>query len=240
MKRQAKDYIVFPLDLPDYEQAMPYVEKLSPHVGLFKVGLELFVSQGPSVIRSIKNAGPAEVFLDLKLHDIPATMKRAFMAASRHGVRFVTAHCDAGDRALREISNISDGQTQILAVTVLTSMDQQALLNIGYAPRYANDISSLVLLRAQMAKHAGCHGIVCSGKEIGQMRRALGPDFVMVTPGIRPSWAVVGNDDQKRIVTPAQAVEAGADYIVIGRPIRDAKDPADAAKRVAEEIARFI
>jgi len=237
MKREPRQYIVFPLDLPDYEQAMVYVDKLSSHVGLFKVGLELFISHGPSVVRGIKDAGPAEVFLDLKLHDIPATMGRAFLAASRHGVKFVTVHCDAGERGLKEVSRVCGEQTKVLAVTVLTSMDTQALLDAGYDPYYANDISDLVLLRARMAKRAGCHGIVCSGRETKALREALGPDLIMVTPGIRPSWSVVGNDDQKRIVTPAEAVRAGADYIVIGRPIRDAKEPADAAKRVAEEIA---
>lgn len=240
MTRDPKNYIIFPLDLPDYDQAMRYVEELSSHVGLFKVGLELFIGQGPVILNAIKNAGPAQIFLDLKLHDIPATVKRAFSAARNHNVRFVTIHCDAGEAALKQASLISSDQTQILAVTVLTSMDSTALQSLGYAPEYAKDISKLVLLRAQLAKNAGCHGVICSGKEISILRSTLGPDFIIVTPGIRPSWSVVGNDDQKRIVTPAEAVKSGADYVVIGRPIRDASSPADAAKKVAEEIANVI
>ncbi|MDY6970169.1 MAG: orotidine 5'-phosphate decarboxylase / HUMPS family protein, partial [Spirochaetota bacterium] len=127
--------------------------------------------------------------------------------------------------------------TKILAVTVLTSLNPQGLSRLGYAEEYANDIARLVLLRARMAREAGCHGIVCSGHEVAMIRKELGDDLIVVTPGIRPAWSVVGEDDQKRIVTPGTAVASGADYIVIGRPIRDAKDPVEAAKRVEEEVA---
>ena len=240
MQREPKDYIIFPLDVPDYDQAMVYVDKLSEHIGLFKVGLELFASQGPAIINAIRDAGPAEVFLDLKLHDIPATVRRAFSVACNYGVRFVTIHCDAGQRALEMATEASTGNTQILAVTVLTSMGPDSLLALGYDPQYARDIQRLVLLRAQLAKRAGCHGIVCSGEEVSSLRSVLGPDLVMVTPGIRPSWSVVGEDDQRRIVTPAEAIKSGADYIVIGRPIRDAASPQDAAKKVTEEIAKAL
>ncbi len=240
MARDPKDYIIFPLDVSDYDRAMAYVDKLSEYVGLFKVGLELFVSHGPTILKSIGDAGPARVFLDLKLHDIPATVQRAFSATSRYGVRFVTIHCDAGEEALRMATTVSDGNTQILAVTVLTSMDTDSLLALGYDPQYAKDISGLVLKRAQLAKKAGCHGIVCSGREVSHLRTTLGPDLIMVTPGIRPSWSVIGRDDQKRIVTPSEAVTLGADYIVIGRPIRDAPSPRDAAKKVADEIGSAL
>jgi orotidine-5'-phosphate decarboxylase len=238
--KQPKDYIVFPLDLPDYDKAMSYVERLKDHVGLFKVGLELFISQGPDILKSIRDAGGAGIFLDLKLHDIPATVQRAFMAASVHGPEFVTVHCDEGEEILRSVAENNPAGTKILAITVLTSLDQEKLRALGYREEYANDISALVLQKARIAKAAGCHGVVCSGLEVAMIKREIGPDLIAVTPGIRPAWSVVDRDDQKRIVTPADAIRSGSDYVVIGRPIRDAKDPADAAKRVGEEIAAAI
>lgn len=234
--KQPKDYIVFPLDLPTYDQAMSYVDRLNNQVGLFKVGLELFISQGPHILKSIRDTAGAGIFLDLKLHDIPATVKRAFMAASKYRPRFVTIHCDEGEELLRSVAEDNPGDTKILAVTVLTSLDQKKLKALGYDDKFTDDLSALVLLKARMAKAAGCHGVVCSGLEVAIIKRELGPEFLAVTPGIRPAWSVVNQDDQKRIVTPADAVKNGADYVVIGRPIRDAKDPADAAMRVAEEI----
>ena len=238
--REPKDYIIFPLDLPDYDQAMHYVDLLKDHIGLFKVGLELFISQGPHILKSIREAGGAGIFLDLKLHDIPTTVQRAFMAASVHGPEFVTVHCDEGGDILRSVAENNPGGTRILAITVLTSLNQDNLSQLGYREEYTSDLSRLVLLKARMAKEAGCHGIVCSGHEVAMVKKELGNDLVAVTPGIRPEWSLVGQDDQKRIVTPKVAVERGADYIVIGRPIRDAKDPADAAKRVADEIEAAI
>jgi len=235
MKRP-KDYIVFPLDLPSGRQAMNYVDALGDHVGLFKVGLELFIAQGPEILKSIADSTDAGIFLDLKLHDIPATVKRAFMAASLYRPRFVTVHCDEGDDILRGVAEENPGHTKILAITVLTSLNQEKLKELGYAEEYGNNVSALVLLRARMAKAAGCHGVVCSGLEVAEVRKEIGPDMIAVTPGIRPAWSVVDKDDQKRIVTPADAIKNGSDYVVIGRPIRDAKDPQDAAKRVADEI----
>lgn len=234
--KQPKDYIIFPLDVPSYDQAMSYVDRLKDRVGLFKVGLELFISQGPRVIQSILDAGGAGIFLDLKLHDIPATVKRAFMAASLHRPRFVTIHCDEGEELLRSVAEDNPGDTKILAVTVLTSLDQKKLKELGYDDKFVQDLSALVLLKARMAKAAGCHGVVCSGLEVASIKRELGPEFLAVTPGIRPAWSVVNKDDQKRIVTPSDAVKNGADYVVIGRPIRDARDPAEAALKIAEEI----
>jgi len=238
--RAAKDYIVFSLDVPTYEDAMGYVDQLKDHVGLFKVGLELFISEGPPILTSIREAGGAGIFLDLKLHDIPATVQRAFMAASRYRPHFVTVHCDEGGESLKQVAKTNPGGTKILAVTVLTSLDQTKLRGMGFDGEYASNISALVLLRARLAKEAGCHGVVCSGLEVAGIKEELGPDFVTVTPGIRPMWSVVDRDDQKRIVTPADAVQRGADYVVIGRPIRDAPNPRDAAKRVADEIDQAL
>ena len=235
-----KEFIIFPLDLPDFDQAMHYVKILKDSVGLFKVGLELFISQGPEILKSIRELGGAGIFLDLKLHDIPATMTRAFLAASRHKPEFVTVHCDEGQETLKSVAENNPGQTRILGVTVLTSLNQDNLSQMGFKDEYSNDLSKLVLLRAKIAKEAGCHGIVCSGHEVAMIKKELGPDLIAVTPGIRPAWSIVGQDDQKRIVTPKIAVQRGADYIVIGRPIRDAQDPADAARRVADEIAEAL
>jgi len=235
-----KDYIIFPLDLPDYDQALSYVETLDDHVGLFKVGLELFIAQGPDILNAIRNRTEAGIFLDLKLHDIPATVQRAFMAASLHRPEFVTVHCDEGDEILRGVAEENPGSTKILAITVLTSLNREKLKRLGYAQEYVDDVSGLVLLKARMAKEAGCQGVVCSGLEVAAVKREIGPEMVAVTPGIRPAWTVVDKDDQKRIVTPADAVRNGSDYVVIGRPIRDAKDPKEAAKRVAEEIASAL
>jgi len=235
-----KDYIIFPLDVPSYDQAMPYVETLEGHVGLFKVGLELFIAEGPEILNGIRNRTDAGIFLDLKLHDIPATVKRAFVAASIHRPRFVTVHCDEGRGILKEVAEENPGNTQILAITVLTSLNQEKLKESGYGREYAEDISALVLLRARMAKEAGCHGVVCSGLEAARIRQEIGPSMIIVTPGIRPAWSVVDQDDQKRIVTPADAVRNGSDYVVIGRPIRDAESPGDAARRVADEIASAL
>ena len=232
-----KDYIIFPLDVPSYDEAISYVEALKDNVGLFKVGLELFIAQGPEILKAIRNTTDAGIFLDLKLHDIPATVKRAFMAASLYQPQFVTVHCDEGGEILRSIAEENPGNSKILAITVLTSLNQEKLKSLGYAREYADNVSELVLLKARMAKAAGCHGVVCSGLEVEAVRNEIGPDMVAVTPGIRPAWTVVDQDDQKRIVTPADAIRNGSDYLVIGRPIRDAKDPQDAAKRVADEIA---
>ena len=235
--RSPEDYIVFPLDVPSRDAALSLVDALDGHVGLFKVGLELFIAQGPGLLEEIRQRTGAGIFLDLKLHDIPATVKQAFLGASAHGPRFVTVHCDEGNGIFKDVAENNPGDTHMLGVTVLTSLNQEKLIESGYASRYTEDVLELVLLRARMAKAAGCHGVVCSGLEAEKVREAIGPDMVIVTPGIRPAWCVVDRDDQKRIVTPADAIRNGSDYVVVGRPIRDAASPRDAAKRVADEIA---
>ena len=234
--KKPKDYIVFPLDFSDHREALSYVELLKDHVGIFKVGLELFIAHGPEILKEIHNVTEAGIFLDLKLHDIPATVKRAFMAASAHQPQFVTVHCDEGKEVLRDVAENNQANTKILAITVLTSLDQDKLEALGYHRQYVEDISALVLLRARMALEAGCHGIVCSGHEVSMVKREVSRNLIAVTPGIRPAWSMVDKDDQKRVVTPAQAIRAGADYIVIGRPIRDAADPRKAAVMTAGEI----
>lgn len=233
--KTGKDYIIFPLDVSTYDEAMKYVTLLKDSVGLFKVGLELFASQGPAVLVGIREMTNAKVFLDLKLHDIPETMRRAFLAATQYGPEFVSVHCDQGDGFLKDVAENNPGKTKILAITLLTSLTGKNLARLGFVDEYVRDLSKLVLLRARIAKEAGCHGIVCSGHEVALIKQEMS-DIIALTPGIRPGWSVVNRDDQQRIVTPAQAVKNGADYIVVGRPIRDAEDPRGAAKRVAEEI----
>ena len=238
MKR-GKEYLIFPLDVSSREEALHYVKILKDEVGLFKVGLELFVSAGPEILGSIREITGAGIFLDLKLHDIPATMTRAFLSASGYGPQFVTVHCDAGEGFLREVAEQNPGRTKILGITLLTSLNSRHLARLGFQENYVKDLLKVVLLRAEIAKEAGCHGIVCSGQEVAAVKSKM-PELIAVTPGIRPAWSVVGKDDQKRIVTPADAVRAGADYIVVGRPIRDASSPAEAARRVAEEIESVL
>lgn len=238
--KTGKDYIIFPLDVSSYGEAMRYVEFLSGNVGLFKVGLELFISQGPEILKGIRERTDAGIFLDLKLHDIPATVQRAFLAACQYRPHFVTVHCDEGGQILRGVAENNPADTKILGVTLLTSLNQEKLKTLGYEEKYGRDLGALVLLRARIARDAGCHGIVCSGHEVAAVKKELGHDLIAVTPGIRPAWSVVNQDDQKRIVTPSNAVKNGADYIVVGRPIRDAKDPAGAAKRVADEIQSVL
>lgn len=235
-----KDYIIFPLDLPDYEQALSAVDRLRDHVGLFKVGLELFIAEGPKILEAIRSRGGAGIFLDLKLNDIPATVKRALSAAARYQPRFVTIHAEAMDPILKQIPDNVLGSTRILAVTVLTSHSREKLLRFGCDPALADDIPALVLMRAKAAREAGCHGVVCSGQEVSGIKEAFGPAFIAVTPGIRPAWSMVPGDDQKRIVTAAEAIRLGADHIVVGRPIRDAADPAEAADKLADEIASAL
>lgn len=236
--KSPKDRIIFPLDLPSEAEAKRYIRLLADAVGLFKVGLELFVRSGPEIVRFIHSAGPAGVFLDLKLHDIPETVSRAMAGIAALDVRLATVHCGESPRMLEAAVAAGRGRVGVLGVTVLTSVSAADLSAAGFGEAFAGDVSRLVLRRAQMAKNAGCAGVVCSGLEVRAIKEVFGREFLAVTPGIRPSWAAA-QDDQKRVTTPAQAVAAGADYLVIGRPIRDAADPREAAFRTAAEIAEI-
>lgn len=235
-----KDTIVFPLDVPDRKEALRLARDLRDRVGLFKIGLELFVAEGPAVVTAVRDIAGDRIFLDLKLHDIPVTVQRAFLAACRTAPRFVTVHCDEGVGSLQAVAGNNPGNTRILAITVLTSLAPTDLPNLGYREAFSRDLGALARLKARLAKEAGCHGVVCSGHEAAGIRAELGPDFLLVTPGIRPQWSLVDKDDQKRVMTPERAIRNGADYLVIGRPIRDAGDPVEAAQRVEEEIASVL
>ena len=235
MTKKAKDYIIFPLDVPSINEAEKYIGLLAEDVGMFKVGLELFISAGPDLVRRIHGQSSAGVFLDLKLHDIPATVSRAMAAVADLKVILATVHCGETPAMLEAAVVGSRKQVGVLAVTILTSVSDKDLEAAGFRRELYTDLPGLVLQRAAMARNCGCAGVVCSGREVAAIKQSLGKDFLVVTPGIRPRWAAAG-DDQKRVVTPAMAVQNGSDYLVIGRPIRDAKEPKEAARRIAEEI----
>jgi orotidine-5'-phosphate decarboxylase len=217
-------------DIP-LEDARALYRKVEPYVGVVKVGLSLFVEHGPKAVEAFKGAS---VFLDLKLHDIPNTVELAAKRAAALGVKYLTVHASGG-RAMLEAARRGAGEgVTILAVTVLTSLDEPALreLGIGEAPR------SHAERLAKLAKDCGIGGIVCSASEVAQVREAVGPKMVLCTPGIRPAGAAKG--DQARVETPGAAVKAGADLLVVGRPIYEAADPVAAAKAICDDVASCV
>jgi orotidine-5'-phosphate decarboxylase len=228
--------IVFPLDYPNLDAARTGAERVLGEVGVLKVGLELFVKEGPPALALAANTG-LELFADLKLHDIPETVDRAIAAVASSGARFVTVHAAGGAamlaRAVERAAKESD-RLVVLAVTMLTSLDASDLVATGVAERPAEHVLRL----AKLAWSVGVRGFVCSPAEAAPLRTALGAEAVLVTPGVRPRGADAG--DQKRIATPEEAIAQGADYIVVGRPIRDATDPAAAARAIAAEVARGL
>lgn len=234
--KPAKDRIIFPLDVATVDEAKKYVALLAENVGLFKLGLELFIQAGPEIIGFIHSQTQARVFLDLKLHDIPATVGRAMARIADLGVAFATVHVGETRRMLAAAIEGCGGRVAILGVTVLTSVSAEDLKAAGFRRDFYSDMLLTVMERATIAHAAGCAGVICSGLEVRRIKDKIGQDFVAVTPGIRPAWAVKAEEDQRRITTPEEAVSAGADYLVIGRPIRDAKDPVKAAVRIAAEI----
>ena len=234
--RPGKDRIIFPLDVATIDEAKNYIELLATNVGLFKVGLELFIRSGPEIVEYIHKQSAARVFLDLKLHDIPATVSRAMARIADLGVAFATVHVGESQRMLAAAVEGSRGTVSVLGVTVLTSVCAADLNAAGYRQDFSDGMLPAVMQRAQIAHSAGCAGVICSGLEAARIKKEFGKSFLAVTPGIRPAWTVTEKEDQQRITTPAQAVSAGADYLVIGRPIRDAEDPGRAAARIAAEI----
>jgi orotidine-5'-phosphate decarboxylase len=234
---QPKDRLIFPLDVPNKAEAERYISLLKGEVGLFKVGLELFVAEGPAFLQFLANTARVDYFLDLKFHDIPATIRGA-AARMMKGAKLATVHVDQGRKTLKASAEALKNGVKVLGVTVLTHLGPDDLEAMGIAPEYARNPTKLVLLRAKLAKEAGCDGVVCAGAEAKAVKAAFGPDFLVVCPAIRPAWAAVPGDDQSRVTTPYEAIQAGADYIVVGRPIRLAAAPVAAARLVVEEIAR--
>ena len=239
-KKEARDYLIFALDVPNLDEARRYIRLLSGRVGLFKVGLELFVREGRRVIDEILDAGEAGVFLDLKLHDIPATVGRAMKNIVGLGVQLTTVHCAGQKEMLQAAADGAAGRLAVLGVTVLTSISPEDVRAAGFADVYVRDISLLVAQRAAMAAECGLNGVVCSPRETAVVKQRLGPNFLAVTPGVRMPGPSAGQDDQRRVMTPVEAVRNGADYIVVGRPIRDAEDPPAAADQICREIATVL
>ncbi len=228
---RARSRLIVALDVPDRAAALALAARLAGHVGMLKIGLELFVAEGPTIVREVRERHPElEIFLDLKLHDIPNTMVGAIRSVRGLGVRFVTVHAGSGVAHLRACVDAAGDATGILAVTVLTSQDEQACREAGHtrAP------SELVEFRARAAREAGCAGVGCSGQEL-EIARMAAPGLFKVIPGIRPAGADTG--DQKRVMTPALAISAGATHLVVGRPIYTADDPPAAADAIVAEIA---
>ncbi len=228
--------ILCAIDTADLAAALDLANALAGAVGGLKIGKELFTAHGPPAVARFIEAGH-QVFLDLKVHDIPATAAGAVRAAASLGCFVLTVHASGGPAMLRaaaEAAAQAAAQTpkppMVVGVTVLTSLDDDDLDAVGQSGPVADQVMRL----AGLAKSCGLDGVVCSPREIAALRSALGADFTLIVPGVRPVWA--GADDQKRVMTPAEAVAAGADYLVIGRPITRAADPARAARRIAAEI----
>jgi len=227
--------LIFALDVPGKKEAKHYAKVLEGVVGCFKIGLELFISEGPDIVKMIQDQSAANIFLDLKLHDIPATVRGALRSAKKLGVRYITIHSTEGEEILETAQEVKGSGLEVLAVTVLTSTSASSLVSLGI--REDINAAALVLDRATRAQNSGCAGVVCSVEEAKLVKSKCGGDFKIVVPGIRPEWARVSGDDQNRIATPSQAIEDGADMIVVGRPIRDANDPREAAQKIIEEIS---
>lgn len=226
----AKDKIIVPLDVPTLDEARTLIKKLTGSIGVFKVGNQLFTAAGLELVKEIVESG-SKVFLDLKFHDIPNTVRGGVESACTLGVHMLTIHLSGGkEMAEAAVAGRNEASTLILGVTVLTSLDDAAFSEIGFR----NSVRDQVILLANLAKSAGITGLVASPQELGILREQFGQYFTMVIPGIRPTWAAV--DDQKRILTPAKAAAAGADYLIIGRPITGAPDPKEATKRIIEEL----
>ena len=225
-----QDKIIIALDVPDTDGALRLLDSLGDPPALCKIGLELFTAEGPSVIKAVQDRG-SRVFLDLKFHDIPNTVAHAVKSASGLGVAMTTLHASGGPVMLEAAAKAAEGsELLLLAVTVLTSMDAAQLSSTGVSvePR------EQVLRLAGLASDAGIGGVVCSPLEVNAIRTSLGNNLRIVTPGVRPTWAATG--DQKRVMTPAEAVKEGSDWLVIGRPITATENPREAYAKVVEEL----
>ncbi len=226
--------LIVALDVSSTAEVESVVDRLGDSVAFYKIGLELFSAEGPAVVKAVKSRGK-KVFLDLKLHDIPRTVEGAVKSGAALGVDLMTIHAVGGKamiRAAKEAAlSCGPNAPKILAVTVLTSLDQSDLSDLGVA----RDMKAQVEALGRLACESGADGIVCSPKEVANMRAALGPNALLVTPGVRPAGADVG--DQKRVATPGQAVKDGSTHLVVGRPILEAADPCAAARAIAAEMA---
>ncbi len=231
------------LDVDDLEQALALVDRI-PAVSQWKVGPHLFTVTGPAIVTALKQRGK-RVFLDLKLHDIPSVVAHACGTVAGYGVDLLTLHASGGSLMLRESAQaVAGSQCRLLAVTLLTSLDPE---QVRQELHISESVTDYALHLAQMAQRSGIHGAVCSGQEVTQLRAACGPDFVLVTPGIREHGADSSPDpsdnpsrvqsrDQSRVLTPAQAIQMGSDLLVVGRPITQAEDPNAAFARICQQV----
>ncbi len=239
----ARDRLIFALDVGGrYEEALSLVGRLKDHVGMFKVGKEAFTLYGPRIVESVQSQG-GKVFLDLKFHDIPNTVARASESAVKLGVGMFNVHASGGMKMMTEavdaVKKLSAEMNRplplILAVTILTSLNDDDLAMMGFG----HGTEEMVTLLAGLAFKAGVGGVVCSPQDIVSVRRACGKEFAIVTPGVR-GVAPVAGDDQQRTLSPQEAIRLGADYLVVGRPIRMAQDPAKEADAIVEAIAEGL
>lgn len=239
MHLKSEDRLIVALDVPSAAAAQKIVIALGDSVRLYKVGMQLYTAEGPQVVRDLVGSG-RQVFLDLKYHDIPNTVASAVREAGQFGVSMLTVHASGGEKMLRAAAEaacvgtgVHAGQSslQILAVTVLTSLDESDLRQTGVSGALLDQVLRL----ASIAIGAGCAGVVSSAREVKALRAKLGENFLIVNPGVRPAGTDHG--DQARVVTPAEAIHAGATHIVVGRPITAAQDPAAAARAIQEEIS---
>ena len=227
-----RDRLIVALDLPSAAQARQVVQNLGAAVTTYKVGKQLFTAEGPGIVRDLVSSG-RKVFLDLKFHDIPNTVAAAVRSAADLGVSMLTVHASGGSKMLKaavEAASASGAKPMLLAVTVLTSLEDSDLAEIGVS----GHVLSQVLRLAALARSAGCRGVVASAHEARELRRELGEGFEIVTPGVRPAGADVG--DQARVLTPAEAIKAGATRLVVGRPITEAGSPLEAAQGILKDI----
>ncbi|MDW8469147.1 MAG: orotidine-5'-phosphate decarboxylase [Burkholderiales bacterium] len=231
MSLAPRDRLIVALDVPRAAEARALVERLGDAACVYKLGLELFAARGYFELVDWLVARGAKVFADLKLYDIPETVRRATANVAASGATFLTVH---GHRSLLEAAASAKGRLKLLAVTVLTSFDARDLAEM----RANATVEELVLARARAAAEAGCDGVIASAREAAQLKREFGDRLLVVTPGIRAAGEPHG--DQKRTLTAAEAIRAGADYLVLGRPIRDARDPREAALAIQRDIAAAL
>ncbi len=224
-----KNPLIVALDVPDQDSALRLVERLGEAARFYKIGLQLFTRCGPGVVEAIKGRG-AKVFLDLKFHDIPNTVRHSVESACALGVELLTIHLSGGGAMIRAAAEAAGGGAQVLGVTVLTSSNRETLRETGTEAA----VEDQVLRLARLAVENGVRGIVASPLEVTLLRQVFGTGLTIVTPGVRPEWAE-GND-QQRTLTPKAAMQAGADYLVIGRPITTQANPREAAERILGEL----
>jgi orotidine-5'-phosphate decarboxylase len=228
--KNARDRLIIALDVPDAEQALQIARELSGDVTFFKIGLQLYTAAGPEIVRAISAIG-AQVFLDLKLHDIPNTVAKAVEAAATLDVAMLTIHLSGGRRMVEAAVESCPIGCLLLGVTVLTSSDEETLRETGVK----SDVGEQALRLAQLGATAGIRGLIASPHELHPLRARLGTDVTIITPGVRPAWAAA--NDQMRFMTPRNAIDGGADFLVIGRPVTAHANPREAVQKIISELA---